>query len=58
MNNGAKSVPWTFAAIPSEQWKSDFGAALLEYINGSMAWDKVESVAKDSWAKEAQIAGR
>jgi hypothetical protein len=58
MNNGAKSVPWTFAAIPSEQWKADFGAALLEYINGSMDWAKVESIAKSSWAKEAQIAGR
>lgn len=58
MNNGAKSVPWTFAAIPSEQWKADFGAALLEYINGSMDWANVEAIAKSSWAKEAQIAGR
>ena len=58
MNNGAKSVPWTFAAIPSEQWKADFGAALLDYINGAADWAKVESVAKTSWAKEAQIAGR
>ena len=58
MNNGAKSVPWTFAAIPSEQWKADFGAALLDYINGAADWAKVESVAKTSWANEAQIAGR
>lgn len=56
--DGAKSVPWTFAAIPSEQWKADFGAALLEYINGSMDWAQVETIAKESWAKEAQIAGR
>lgn len=56
--DGVKSLPWTFAAIPSEQWKSDFGAALLEYINGSKNWDAVKKVAIDAWAKEAKLAGR
>ncbi len=56
--DGVTSTPWTFAAIPSEQWKADFGAALLEYINGSMAWDSVVKTAQDAWAREAQLAGR
>ncbi len=56
--SGVTSIPWTFAAIPSEQWKSDFGAALLEYINGSKSWNDVVKVAQDSWAKEAKFGGR
>lgn len=55
---GVTSIPWTFAAIPSEQWKADFGSALLDYINGSKDWDATAKVAKDSWASEAKIAGR
>ncbi len=56
--DGVSSIPWTFAAIPSEQWKSDFGAALLEYINGSVTWDSVVKTAQDAWAREAELAGR
>ena len=53
-----KSIPWTFAGIPSEQWKADFGAALLEYINGRMSWEDTAQVAVDAWAREAELAGR
>lgn len=56
--DGVHSVTWTFAGIPSEQWKSDFGSALLDYINGSKNWAAVTKVAQDSWATEARIAGR
>lgn len=55
---GVKSIPWTFGGIPSEQWKADFGAALLDYINGAKDWASVVKVAQDSWVKEAEIAGR
>lgn len=56
--DGVTSIPWTFSAIPSEQWKSDFGGALLQYIQGSRDWASAVKTAQDSWAKEAQIAGR
>lgn len=56
--DGISSIPWTFSAIPSEQWKSDFGGALLQYIQGSTSWANVVKTAQDAWAKEAQIAGR
>lgn len=56
--DGISSIPWTFSAIPSEQWKSDFGGALLQYIQGSTNWANVVKTAQDAWAKEAQIAGR
>lgn len=55
---GLSSIQWTFAAIPSEQWKADFGAALLEYINGSVSWDDVVKTAQDAWTREAKLAGR
>ena len=47
-----KSVDWAFLGIPSEKWKSDFGAALLEYVQGQKDWTKVVDDAKTSWATE------
>ena len=56
--DGVTSVPWAFQGIPSEQWKSDFGGALLQYINETMDWSEVVEIAKKSWTVEAEIAGR
>ena len=56
--DGVTSVPWAFQGIPSEQWKSDFGGALLQYISGSMDWSEVVEIARNSWTVEAEIAGR
>ena len=56
--DGVTSVPWVFQGIPSEQWKSDFGGALLQYINGTMDWTAVVDIAKASWTTEAELAGR
>lgn len=53
---GIKSVPWTFAAFPSEQFKNDFGDALLEYAQGSQDWNYVVNVVKTSWASEYAAA--
>ncbi|NLG04346.1 MAG: extracellular solute-binding protein, partial [Clostridia bacterium] len=33
------SVAWNFTSFPSQQFKDDFGAALLEYASGSLSWD-------------------
>ena len=33
------SVSWNFTSFPSQQFKDDFGAALLEYASGSIDWD-------------------
>ncbi|WP_455714741.1 ABC transporter substrate-binding protein [Anaerosporobacter sp.] len=49
---GTTSVVWTFAAFPSEDFKNAFGDALLEYVQGSMEWDQVVTVVKDSWKSE------
>ena len=47
-----KSVDWAFLGIPSEKWKSDFGASLLEYVQGQKDWTKVVDDAKASWTTE------
>lgn len=52
MEKDVTSVPWTFAAFPSEQFKNDFGAALLEYAQGQKQWEDVVQTVKDSWKKE------
>lgn len=56
MENGSKTIAWTFAAFPSEEFKNYFGSALLEYAQGSNTWDNVVTVVKDSWASERAAA--
>jgi raffinose/stachyose/melibiose transport system substrate-binding protein len=52
MTNGTKTVAWTFAAFPSEDFKNQFGDALLQYAQGKMTWDQVVKTVKDAWASE------
>jgi raffinose/stachyose/melibiose transport system substrate-binding protein len=56
MENGSKTVAWTFAAFPSEEFKNYFGSALLEYAQGSITWEEVVKVVKDSWSSERAAA--
>lgn len=45
-----KSVPWTaFQTFPSSAWKKDFGAALAQYADGKMPWDKVVESVVAGW---------
>ena len=44
MENGKNSVTWNFTTFPSQAFKDDFGAALLEYCNGNMTWDEVKDL--------------
>ena len=52
--DGVVSVPWVFAGMPSETWKTDFGASLLEYVQGQKDWSKVVDDAKSSWTTERE----
>ncbi|MDT8719419.1 ABC transporter substrate-binding protein [Clostridium sp. 19966] len=52
MNKGVNTVPWAFEAFPSEQFKNDFGDALLQYAQGNKTWDQVVSTVKESWSSE------
>lgn len=51
-NSDMSSVTWNFTSFPSQQFKDDFGAKLLEYASGSVEWDEVKQSVIDSWAAE------
>ena len=53
LSSGREPVGWAFTTIPSENWKNNVGAALLEYAQGSGGWETVESAFIDGWAREA-----
>ena len=53
--DGVSSVVWTFNAIPSEEWKNQFGDAMLQYFEGKQDWAAVEKVAVDAWASEKAL---
>lgn len=52
MESGKTSVSWNFTIFPSQDFKDDFGAALLEYCNGNMEWDAVKDTVVTRWAEE------
>ena len=54
--NGDVSVSWNFTTMPSETWKNNVGAALLEYAQGTGEWDAVVTAFVDGWATEAAAA--
>ena len=49
---GKASVSWNFPTMPSETWKNNLGAALLEYAQGTGTWDNVKTAFVDGWASE------
>ena len=49
MEKDKTTVEWVFNSFPSQEFKDDFGNALLEYVQGSKSWDNVKSTAIESW---------
>jgi raffinose/stachyose/melibiose transport system substrate-binding protein len=47
------TVPWIFSIFPSQNFKTDFGAALLQYAQGTKSWDEVVSTFVTRWKEEA-----
>jgi len=57
-NPNLYSVPWEFTLFPSQAFKDAFGAALLQYAQGSMQWADVQQLFIDQWKSEkAKAAG-
>lgn len=52
MEKDAVSLEWTFNSFPSQQFKDDFGNALLEYVQGTKDWEHVKKTFNDSWKSE------
>lgn len=52
MESGKTSVSWNFTSFPSQQFKDDFGAVLLEYANKNLSWEDAEELVVTKWAEE------
>ena len=52
MSRDVETVEWTFSSFPSQEFKNNFGDAMLEYIQGTNTWDNVRKTVTDSWKKE------
>lgn len=51
--DGIQNIPWNFTLFPSQNFKDDFGAALLQYAQGSLEWQDVEDAVRSSWKTES-----
>lgn len=47
------NVAWNFVKFPSQNFKNDFGAALLKYAQGNMKWDDVKTLVVTEWKAES-----
>ncbi len=55
MNNAdVNTIPWNFTIFPSATFKNDFGAALLQYSQGSKNWDEVKKLFVERWKSESK----
>lgn len=52
MEKDVNNLEWTFNSFPSQQFKDDFGNAMLEYVQGKKDWNYVETIFKNSWKSE------
>lgn len=48
------TIPWNFTVFPSQTFKNDFGAALLQYAQGTKEWDDVKKLFVERWESENQ----
>ena len=55
-NTDLYNVDWNFTSFPSQQFKDNFGAALLEYCNGNMKWEDVQKLVVEQWASEKEAS--
>ena len=46
------NVAWNFTVFPNQTFKNNFGAALLQYAQGTMKWPDVKQLFIDQWKIE------
>ncbi len=52
-NKDIQNVSWNFTLFPSQVFKDDFGAALLQYAQGTKNWEDVKTLVVDEWKAES-----
>jgi len=50
---GVTSVPWNFTVFPSQTFKDNFGASLLQYAQGTMKWEDLTAKVVTDWKAES-----
>ncbi len=53
-NDDVTTIPWNFTVFPSATFKADFGAALLQYAQGTKSWDDVKKLFVERWKNESK----
>lgn len=53
---GKTPVSWNFTTMPSQNWKTTLGQAMLQYAQGTGNWDAVKKAFVDNWATEYKLA--
>ncbi len=51
-NTALYNVSWNFVVFPGQTFKDNFGAALLQYAQGTMQWADVKTLVVDQWKIE------
>lgn len=49
------NIPWVFTIFPSQTFKDDFGAVLLQYVQGTKSFEDVKSTVVKSWEAESRL---
>ncbi len=57
-NTDLYNVAWNFTVFPSQTFKDNFGAALLQYAQGTMKWDDVKALFIAQWKAEKELAAQ
>ena len=57
-NSDLTSVAWVFTTFPSQTFKDDLGAALLQYAQGQEEWDKLVTDTINSWKTEMEASNQ
>lgn len=52
-NDEVNTIPWNFTVFPSLTFKTDFGAALLQYAQGTKSWNDVKVLFTERWKSES-----
>ena len=51
-NTELENLGWIYTTFPSQTFKDNYGAALLEYAQGTKSWDEVKDLVVEDWAAE------
>lgn len=51
-DSSTQTVPWVFTAMPGENFKKDFGDALLDYVQGNKEFGEVSEIFKNAYERE------